>query len=139
MRYKNGDSETVTQFNYEILNYHLLNLGLKEFIKDQCDFVYQVLPVKTLIEIFKKLQDEVDYIRFVDYKMSTGGPMQVYVDRFNNSFFDWTRDEVVVEEEENIQISSNEESQQVDSLTCDDIPFFHTHEDLQVKPFSMTL
>lgn len=44
----------------------------------------------------KKIQYKVDYVIFVDYDMSTGGPLQVCVDQFNEPLSEWIRDEVVV-------------------------------------------
>nr|KAJ0202961.1 hypothetical protein LSAT_V11C500290130 [Lactuca sativa] len=65
--------------------------------------------------------------------MSSGGPIRVYVDQFNEPLFDWIHDELLVEAKDNIQTSTDEESKQEESLTCDDIPFLHTPED-EVNP-----
>lgn len=57
-----------------------------------CDSVYYLLRYETLTQGLKKLQDDTHYILFLEFSCTTGDPLQVYIDQYNEHLFDWIRD-----------------------------------------------
>ncbi|CAH1432611.1 unnamed protein product [Lactuca virosa] len=106
---------------------------VKKLVKDGRINVYYCLPQRSLRDGLRALEDENDYVRFLDAGYENGGMINLYIDHSQETVMEWIEEEIV----EDGSIDGNtDDDDDVDSELSDNEFVEHELDDevIQIQP-----
>ncbi|CAH1436644.1 unnamed protein product [Lactuca virosa] len=107
---------------------------VKNLVKDGRINVYYCLPQRSLRDGLRVLEDENDYVRFLDVGYENGGMINLYIDHSQYLVMEWIEEEIA--EDGSIDGNTDDDDDDVDSELSDDDFVEHEPDDevIQLQP-----
>ncbi|CAI9266666.1 unnamed protein product [Lactuca saligna] len=106
---------------------------VKNLVKDGTINVYYCLPQRSLRDGLRVLEDENDYVRFLDVGYENGGMINLYIDHSQYPVMEWIEEEIA---EDGSVDGNTDDDDDVDSEISDDEFVEHDPDDevIQLQP-----
>ncbi|KAL7584154.1 hypothetical protein Lser_V15G45207 [Lactuca serriola] len=128
--YYMNQNTSITDVDFGGLNFKEFIYVLEDVTKGKCPDVYYYLGQKSMCDGLRPLTNDDDYTRFLDAANGNKGKINVYVDHYKESVFEWIEEE---KEEEGVDSESSDEDK--DSVMSDALSVDH-EPDEEVIPLT---
>nr|KAJ0195590.1 hypothetical protein LSAT_V11C700345460 [Lactuca sativa] len=131
--YFNPVKMVVSNVDFRSMSFMEFISYVKNLVKDGTINVYYCLPQRSLRDWLRVLEDENDYVRFLDAGYENGGMINLYIDHSQYPVMEWTEEEIA----EDGSIDGNTDNDDdVDSNLSDDefVEYELDDEVIQLQP-----
>ncbi|CAI9266627.1 unnamed protein product [Lactuca saligna] len=131
--YFNPVKMVVSNVNFRSMSFMEFISYVKNLVKDGTINVYYCLPQRSLRDGLRVLEDENDYVRFLDVGYENGGMISLYIDHSQYPVMEWIEEEIA---EDGLVNGNADDDDDVDSELSDDEFVEHEPDDevIQLHP-----